>query len=257
LSGLNRDLFSRDSASYARFRPRYPAALFEWLATLPTAHRVAWDCATGSGQAASQLGPHFSSVIGTDASREQLREAPAAPNLSLCVCLAESASLATGSVDLVTVAQAFHWLDRTAFLAEVERVAVPGGNAALAVWGYGRLFANRDIEQVVRHFQDQTVGPYWPPERRQVDERYRGISLPIAEVAAPKFAIEARLTIEELVGYIGTWSAVTRYRADRGRDPLPILIHELGAAWGKDATEPHTITWPLFIRAGRITGSAG
>lgn len=246
-----RDFFSRDAVKYARFRPRYPAELFEWLATLPTARRVAWDCATGNGQAASMLRPHFSRVIGTDASRDQLRAAEVAPNISYCVCLAESASIAGATVDLVTVAQALHWLDQAAFLAEVERVVVPGGGAALAVWGYGRLRAASPVEQMVWHFQEATVGTYWPPGRRQIDEEYRRIVLPVSETKAPEFAIEAMLTLPELVGYIRTWSAVGRYQADRGHDPVALLEPELRGVWG-NPDQARKITWPLFIRAGRL-----
>ena len=243
-----RDLFSRDSASYAKFRPRYPAALFAWLATLPAERGTAWDCATGSGQAARLLTPHFRRVVGTDASVAQLRAAERRDGLGYVACLGEQTALAPQSVDLVTVAQALHWLERTRFYSEVERVIAPGG--ALAVVAYARLHADRDLEVAVHRFQDQTVGPYWTPERKLVEEGIAGISIPIEEVSPPAFSIEADLTLTELLGYIGTWSAVGRYRKKVGQDPMPILEQELGPLWGNPSIPRH-IEWPLVVRAGR------
>ncbi|MBD0326304.1 MAG: SAM-dependent methyltransferase, partial [Pyrinomonadaceae bacterium] len=50
-----KDHFSEQSADYAKYRPRYPAALFEYLASVTAEHERAWDCATGNGQAALGL----------------------------------------------------------------------------------------------------------------------------------------------------------------------------------------------------------
>lgn len=244
-------MFSRDPAGYARFRPSYPAALFEWLATLPAVRRVAWDCGTGNGQAATGLAPHFDLVVGTDGSLNQLQAAGPALHLHYVAALAEASPLASGSINLVTVAQALHWLDRPRFYAQVARVAGPG--AILAVWGYNRLEATPEITRRIREFHEVTVGPYWPPERRLVDESYRGIEIPIDETEAPRFSIEAELTLPALLGYIGTWSAVARYREAHRLDPVEPLGEELARAWG-DPDTPQVVRWPLFVRAGRVRG---
>lgn len=241
------DLFSRDSSAYARFRPRYPAVLFEWLATLPAQRRLAWDCATGNGQAATQLVRRFRQVVGSDASFRQLREAERVAGVGYVAALAASSGLAPGRVDLVTVAQAFHWLDRASFFAEVDRVAAPG--AALAIWGYGRLRTSPALDAVLDRFHDVTVGPYWPPARRLVEEGYRGFEIPIVEVPAPPFAIEARLELPDLLGYLRTWSAVGKFIAVQGGDPVAELAPELEALWGEAPGRP--VVWPLFVRAGR------
>lgn len=243
-----RDFFSRDAAAYAQFRPRYPAPLFEWLATLPAQRRLGWDCATGNGQAAAGLSARFERVVGTDASTAQLRAATPAPRTRYVACLAEATAIAARCVDLVTVAQALHWLDRPRFFAEVDRVIAPGG--ALAVIGYARLRTEPGIERAVWRFQDKTVGPYWTPERRLVDLGYRGLVIPIEEVKAPPFAIAAGLTLEGLLGYVGTWSAVTRYREATGQDPMIGLAEELGPLWG-DPGQARRVEWPLSVRAGR------
>jgi SAM-dependent methyltransferase len=243
-----RDLFSRDSAAYAKFRPRYPPALFGWLATLPSQRRTAWDCATGNGQAATLLLPHFHRVIGTDASVAQLRAAEQLGRVSYVACLAEQAGLASHSVDLVTVAQALHWLDRERFYSEVDRVIAPGG--ALAVFAYARLRTEPSIQAAVHHFQDATVGEYWPPERELVESGFSDVVIPVEEVEPPAFSIEADLTLSGLLGYVGTWSAVSRYRSAHGSDPMPRLAKELHRLWG-DPNEPRRIEWPLVVRAGR------
>lgn len=246
-----RDFFSRDSSAYAKYRPRYPAALFAWLAALPATRRLAWDCATGNGQAATMLARYFPLVVGSDGSLAQLRAASLVPGVRYVAALAETNALVPGRVDLITVAQAFHWVDRGRFYEEVDRVAAPG--AALAIWGYGRLQAAPEIEAVINRFYDETVGPYWSTERRLVEEGYAGFEIPIEETLAPRLAIEAELRLPELLGYLRTWSAVAKYLAVNGRDPVAELVPELTAAWGN----PHPaqrIVWPLFIRAGRWRG---
>ena len=247
-----RDLFSRDSGSYARFRPRYPAALFDWIAALPASRRLAWDCATGNGQAARMLAPHFSRVVGTDASKAQLRAADRG-EVGYVASLAEASALASGEVDLVTVAQALHWFDLPRFFSEVDRVAAPG--AALAVWGYGRPRVSPALDAVINRFHDQTVGPYWPTARKLVEDGYRSFQLPIDESVAPPSRIEADLTLPELLGYLRTWSAVGAYVAARGHDPVEVLAPELGARWGAASTR--RIEWPLFVRGGRWRNGKG
>jgi hypothetical protein len=242
------DHFSRDSSAYAKFRPRYPAALFDWLAALPAGRRLVWDCATGNGQAASMLARHFDRVVGSDASTAQLRAAAREPRVNYLAALAESVALRSGRVDLVTVAQALHWLDVTRFYGEVARVVAPG--AALAIWGYARLRASPALDALIDRFHDETVGPYWAPERKLVEEGYRGFEIPIREVPAPAFTIEAKLTLPELLGYLRTWSAVGKYLRVNGRDPVEELEPELAACWGAPTTA-RRIVWPLSVRAGR------
>ena len=70
-----RDHFASAATDYAAFRPRYPAALFAALAECAPGRHLAWDCATGSGQAAIGLAEHFEQVVATDASAAQLSAA--------------------------------------------------------------------------------------------------------------------------------------------------------------------------------------
>lgn len=242
------DHFSRDSSAYAKFRPTYPAGLFEWVSTLPADRSVAWDCGTGTGQAATHLTRYFGSVVASDASRAQVKAADRGTGSRYFAALGEASALATERVDLVTVAQAFHWIDHDRFYKELDRVIAPGG--ALAIWAYGVFRSTPDIDAIVSRFYRHTVGPYWPAERIQVETGYRRIEIPIEEVPSPEFRIEGQLTLHELLGYIRTWSAVGRYRDARKTDPVVELERELVVAWG-DPHEAHLLVWPLSVRAGR------
>ena len=130
-----KDHFSRIAATYASFRPRYPPALFDYLARSCRQHTLAWDCACGSGQATLDLAQRFDAVLATDASAAQLASAPPLANVRYRVAPAEDSGLAALSVDIVTVAQALHWFELAPFYAEVERVLRREG--VLAVWTYG------------------------------------------------------------------------------------------------------------------------
>jgi len=243
------DHFSGVSSAYAEFRPRYPDSLFQWLVELPGGRNLAWDCATGSGQAAVALALRFERVIATDASAEQIAAAAPHPSVDYRVAPAEASGIEPESVDLVTVAQALHWLDRPAFFAETRRVLRTDG--ALAAWSYGnpRLDEAR-ADEVLWRFTSETVGPHWPPERALVDAGYRTIEFPFVEIDPPAFEMETQWPLSALLGYIGTWSATTRFRAARGYDPLPELAAQLQRFWG-DPETPRRIEWPLALRVGR------
>ena len=59
----------------------------------------------------------------------------------------------------------------------------------------------------------------------------------------------AAWTVEDLIGYLGTWSPLKRFRNERGFDPLAAILPKLRPAWG-DVPE-RTVTWPLTMRAFR------
>jgi SAM-dependent methyltransferase len=244
-----RDHFSGSAAEYARFRPRYPAALFSYLAGLASRRSVAWDCATGSGQAAVALAEHFPRVIATDASAAQIAHAELHPGVRYHVATAEQSGLASASVDLISVAQALHWFDLPGFHAEATRVLRPGG--VLAVWCYAALeLPGRALQRHIERFHTETVGPYWPPERRWVEEGYRSLAFPWPELSPPAFAMQTRMSLDALIGYLGTWSATQRYRLATGMVPLSALREELGQHWGEPRTH-RTVQWPLALRVGR------
>ncbi len=242
------DHFSGAAERYARYRPDYPASLFDGLAALAPGRALAWDCATGTGQAAAALAQRFTRVVATDASARQVAAATTRAGIAYAVALAEAAPLGARRVDLVTVAQAAHWLRLDEFYDEARRVLRPGG--VLAMWCYGLCAISPDVDRVLEEFYHDTVGRYWPPQRSLVESGYREIPFPFTELSCRAPDIERRWTRAELLGYVDTWSAVKRYREERGEDPVEtVLAPRLRASWAGDA--PAVVRWPLGLRVGR------
>ena len=168
------------------------------------------------------------------------------PAVEYRVARAEQSGLAAGSVDLVTVAQALHWLDRKAFYEEARRVLVPGG--MVAAWCYALVRIDPAVDLVMDAFYRDTIGPYWPPERQITDERYRTIEFPFAELATPEFTMEQALTLDELAGYVRTWSGTRHYVERNGCDPVDDLVIKLREHWGDPASR-RVARWPEIGRA--------
>jgi SAM-dependent methyltransferase len=243
-----KDHFSAQAADYAIFRPRYPGTLFDYLAAVTPAHGRAWDCATGSGQAALALTERFHQVIATDSSAAQVAHAARRPSLSYCVASAEHAPIADASIDLITAAQAIHWFDLERFYAEVRRTLRPRG--VIAVWCYGLMRISPEVDVLVEQFYGETLGPYWPPERRLIEAGYRSLDFPFAPLEAPSFQMHAEWTLRQLIGYLGTWSAVQGYTRARGQDPVSGLALKLTGSWHGDDTV-RSVRWPIHLLMGR------
>ena len=240
------DHFSGVASRYADFRPHYPAELFDYLATLVPRKSVVWDCACGNGQATLDLVLRFDRVIATDASPQQIASAAAHPKAEFRVAPAEQSELPDQSVSLITVAQAVHWFDLERFYAEAKRVLSPGG--VLAVWAYGiNTVEDSAINGIVQDYYANIVGPYWPPERKLVEEGYRTIPFPFTEIMPPSFRMETNWTLDQLLGYFSTWSATNRFIKATSHNPLEPLSAALSSLWG-NANSPRLIIWPLSIR---------
>ena len=243
------DGFSAVAGDYASRRPHYPGELFTYLGRVCERHELAWDCAAGTGQASIPLTRMFQRVIATDASHAMLKHATRHPRVDYRVARANSSGIPSSSVDLVTVAQALHWLKLDAFYAEAKRVLVPAG--VLAVWTYGvQVLEDERLNSLVQAFYSDTVGPYWAAERRHVESGYRTLPFPYPELTAPTFTMHEEWTLAELLGYLSTWSATQNFRKARGQDPVEGLASKLAPLWGDEITR-RRISWPLSIRLGR------
>lgn len=247
-----KDHFSGHAGDYAAYRPTYPASLFEWLAQESPGRTLAWDCACGNGQAAVSLAAYFERVYATDASPEQIREAAAHPRVEYAVAGAEHSGLPDGSVDLLTVAQAYHWFDHDAFHTEAVRVLRPGG--VMAVWAYSLAQIDDRVDDVMFELFDERLAGYWPPERTYVDNGYRDLELPFAQLESPSFEMTAEWTLTVLLSYLGTWSSVRRYITSNGIDPVEDLRGAFTTAWGR-GDSPRQVRWPLILRACRKPGA--
>jgi SAM-dependent methyltransferase len=242
-----KDHFSGASSDYQRNRPTYPDTLFEFLAAQAPGRSCAWDCATGTGQAAQMLARYFDWVIATDGSATQIANAVRAPHIDYRVATAEASAIEAASVELVTVAQALHWFDIPSFFREARRALKPHG--IIAIWSYNLLTIEPAIDAVINHLYGPLLDDYWPPERRLVESDYRDIEFPFRQIATPAFAMESRWTLDQLLGYLRTWSAVRRYQSERGSDPVVATGEALLPLWG-ERESVKTIRWPMPVRVG-------
>jgi SAM-dependent methyltransferase len=220
-------------------------------ASLVERRDVAWDTATGNGQAAVSLAKHFQRVIATDISEEQILHARPHPRIDYRAASAEVSGLPGGSVDLIVSAAALHWFDLDRFYAEVRRVRRPG--SVLAAWTYHVAYVEPPFDSVLGPFYQHVVAPHFAPGARLVDGQYEAITLPGSALDAPLFSVSVRWTAAEILRFVRTWSGVQAYKEATGRDP----VVELAPAIEEVCSSPdavHELRWPLYLKAARLEG---
>jgi ubiquinone/menaquinone biosynthesis C-methylase UbiE len=243
-----KDNFSKQSATYARYRPTYPPELYDFILSHVHGKETAWDCGTGNGQAAKELSKAFSKVFATDISQKQLDSAFRAENIFYSVQPAEKTNFVDNSFDLVTVAQALHWFRFDEFYKEVERVIKPGG--VFAAWTYSLLRTTDEINAMIRDHHYNTLGDYWDEERKYVDDEYRNIPFPFARLNVPAVTIEYNWTIEELEGYLNTWSALQKFIRNNKYNPVDDLLRNIKPHWKQERMK---IIFPVHLLLGKIS----
>lgn len=242
-----KDYFSDRSRDYARFRPSWPESVFPFLYNHCSGFDRAWDCGTGNGQVAVSLADRFTLVEATDISESQLGQARLRPNIRYAVGSAEDSGYPDHSMDLITVGQAVHWFDHDRFYAEVRRVARPGG--LLALLGYGLARITPEIDAMVRDLYAGVLGTWWFPERHFIDDRYTTLPFPFPEIPFPGMDQRLAWTVEHLLGYFSTWSALRAYLKAGYPNPLETFTPAFREAWGPGERE---IRIPVFGRVGRV-----
>ena len=248
-----KDHFSRQAADYAKFRPGYPREIFDYLGNIAPSRQLAWDCGTGNGQAAVGLASVFHRVIATDASEKQIANAEPHERVEYRVAPAENSGIESETIDLIMVAQALHWFGLNSFYAEVQRVLKPYG--VLAASAYNLLHIEPAIDEVVNRYYSEVVGPFWPPERKLV-ENFADLPFPFHEIDPPKFEMTALWNLDHLLGYLRTWSSTQRFIVAKGIDPLDQITNDLRNAWGKPE-RTRGVSWPLVMRIGRKPRNGG
>ncbi len=244
-----KDEFSTRANEYAKYRPIYPAELFQFLSSVAADHELAWDCGTGNGQSAIGLAKYFQQVYATDPSESQIENAFTHEKVNYKVEPAELCTLPHHSVDIITVAQAIHWFDHERFYATTKRVMKK--DAIIAAWAYGLPFISHDIDNIIRNFHDNVVGDHWQDENRMIDNEYKTLPFPFEELQAPTFFMKKRSSLEELMGHVTTWSATKRFIAAGNADPVPILREQLGRHWM--AADTKELSWQLILKIGKNT----
>lgn len=241
--------FSPFADVYAVARPRYPEDLYRWLTSVVDKRDLAWDCATGNGQAAVGLVKGFGRVVASDVSWAQLRFAERHSRITYWAGRAEQSPLASSSVDLAVAAASAHWFDLETFWKEAERVTHHG--SVLAVWSYHVAHLEGPYADTIRQFYEIEVKDYFGDGARLVDSRYETLALPGVPLEAPQFFVSAEWNLSELLRFVRSWSGVQNGAAETGRDLMANLADDLAKAWG-DEQRPVSFRWPIYLRASRL-----
>jgi SAM-dependent methyltransferase len=188
----------------------------------------------------------FDRVIATDASEKQIANAQSHEIVEYRVAPAENSGIGSETIDLIMIAQALHWFDLDRFYAEAREVLRPAG--ILAASAYNLLHIEPTVDEVVNRYYYEVVGPFWPPERRLI-EQFANLPFPFHEIHPPRFEMTASWNLDHLLGYLRTWSSTQRFITARGINPLEQIIDELRNVWG-NPRKTRKVTWPLVLRVG-------
>lgn len=244
-----KDYFSKQAATYAKFRPNYPEGLYQIVFDKVKGNEKAWDCGTGNGQVAIRLANDFQQVEATDISQKQLDQATPHPRIRYQVMKAETTSFAAHSLDLITVAQALHWFDFVPFFKEVHRVLKPDG--IFAAWAYSLLTINAEIDPLIQLFYREIIGKYWPPERKHIDQEYAAIPFPFQRMTTHRLHHTFSWQVEHLLGYLNSWSSTQQYIQVHQKNPIDVIETELRALWGEELLE---VSFPILLKLGQGRG---
>ncbi|MBT8184655.1 MAG: class I SAM-dependent methyltransferase [Eudoraea sp.] len=244
------DIFSKQAVTYKKFRPTYPQELYDEILQFVPERISCWDCATGNGQVAAVLSGYFQNVYATDISEAQLQHAVKAENIIYKEERAEKTSFAADQFDLITVAQAMHWFDMEAFNREAYRVAKNGG--IIAIWAYGLLSIDKDIDKLLKEFCFKKLGPFWNDERKHVDSGYSTVVFRFEQISVEQPGeIKTRWNMAQLEGYLNSWSSVQHFKAQsKSIDPVPELMEKIRTLWGSNNHK--RINFPLYLKVGRV-----
>ncbi len=246
-----KDNFSSQSDKYAKFRPKYPSAFFDYLNSLVSSKLYAWDCGTGNGQIAKELSKTFTHIFATDISRSQIENAERSNNITYSVQPAEKTNFQNQQFDLIIVAQAIHWFNFNEFYKETSRTAKV--DSIICIVGYSLIKISQQIDKIISSFYTDTIGEYWDKERKYIDEEYKTIPFPFDEIKAPKFENTHQWNLDHLIGYLNTWSAVKHYVKKNKNNPTQQLKMELQKHW--DNNELKEVKFPILLRIGKIKTS--
>lgn len=107
------------------------------------------------------------------------------------------------------------------------------------------------IDQAVREFFTDVLAGFWPERFHYLEARYRTLPFPFDEIETPNFEMQASWNLDQLAGFLDTWSAVRRFQGERGVHPLQVVWPELSKAWGQP-DQPRIVRWPIDLRVGKI-----
>lgn len=240
--------FAKQADLYAKYRPHYPKDMYSFILEHVPQRHAAWDAATGSGQVAGMLAQYFEQVYANDISKEQLSYAPQESNIHYKNTPAEKSGFQSNTFNLITIAQAIHWLDFDQFYNEVRRTAKT--NAVLAVIGYGMIRISPLLNPIIDSLYEEAFQQYFNENRTYLDQHYKTIPFPFEEIPSPTFEIAYEWSLDKLSGYFNSWSAIQKIKSEHGHNPTDETISKLKAKLSEPNAIP--VSFPVFLRLARI-----
>lgn len=251
---------------YSKYRPTYPKDLLElllgYVSRSGAGRDLAVDVACGSGQSTFQLQDHFSRCIGVDVSSAQIKEAQEKAikgnhnNVTFLVGDGAELPLEGSTVDLVTIAQAWHWLpDVEKFYSDCKRVLKPRG--CLAVYGYGNVcLLHEPSSALVKEFYTNTLKGCWRRGRRHIDSEFSEVVLPFTNLERHDLVMSKETTLKDFIGYVSSWSGYQKYydlNPDNAalNDLQASIMTELGDGTHNAEEIKVNMEFPLFIILGQ------
>lgn len=211
------DLFTGTADAYARFRPPYPDALFKALLDeVPPSHRLLVDLGCGTGEIAIPLSTPFEQVVAVDIEPEMVATGTAKAaalgidNIDWRVSRAEDVRFPEGSVHLVTIGAAFHWMDRPAvaaqcleWLASGHCVAVLGSNSP---WTGEAPWQQVAVDVMRRRLGEHRRAGSGTFERPAEPHEVVLAAAGFADVEERPFPVEHVWTLDGFLGYLASTS---------------------------------------------------
>jgi SAM-dependent methyltransferase len=255
------DNFSCQSDKYASIRPSYPNELFECLAN-NTENNLALDIGTGNGQCAYGLSKYYKNVIGIDISQKQLDSAYKRKNIEYYCVPAEfneyHMKLFNGKqFDLITCAQSLHFFDLNIFYNNIKQILKPNTGLFVA-WSYIHpTTESKEITDIISKCYYLKLKDYWESFRVLVNEEYKTIKNDLTVdksicIEGKAGNIEKNWSIDELIAFMNTWTAVQVAIKQTNSNPLDTSYDKLKEIWNDGSIKK--FTFKLNFINGRNIG---
>jgi len=201
-------LFGAAAEAYRAFRPVWPEALFaRILGRVPQPRGTAIDLGAGTGLVARRLTREFPQVLAVEPDARMAAEMQPDASLRWLHAAAEEVELPAAEAQLVTIGNAFHWMDGALVAERARGWLSPGG--ALAVFRYDPPHAaSGALEEILSHEYEVAWRAHVHPRLRDPDYARRTLA---ASSLAPtlehlRIANDLAFSRAELLGFLRSTS---------------------------------------------------
>jgi hypothetical protein len=95
------------------------------------------------------------------------------------------------------------------------------------------------------------LGAYWDKRLHYVVDEFHDLPFPFEPIEAPPFQTHMKWDMQDLLGYLETWSSSLKYREANHTRPTRLIEEDLARAWG-DPHQKRDLHFPLYMRLGRV-----